>query len=289
MSTSLTTPVSLVDESRPAGRTTGRPRLNMQLRVGLTLFALLCLAAAIGPLLLPSAYTQDLTAILQPPSLAHPLGTDQLGRDVLSRIVLAMRLDLLIGVGALAVPFLIGTLLGALAGWRGGLADHSLGIAADVVQAFPYYLLIIVLVFFMGPGVRSIFVAVALVAWVSYLRIVRAGVQGARHQEYVAAALGGGLSRRRVLLRHVLPNVIGQPFAYLTLDVVVVITSTATISYLGLGIAPPTPELGGLISEGQQFISQRPLLSLAPGLAIVLLGATLGLIGHGISQRLDER
>jgi peptide/nickel transport system permease protein len=265
-----------------------RRRLNTQLRVGLSLLGVLALVAAIGPLLLPSAYDQHIGDLLQGPSPAHPLGTDGLGRDVLARVVVAIRIDLLIGIGALVVPFLVGTLLGALAGWRGGRIDSALGVLADVVQAFPYYLLIIVLVFFLGASVGSIFVAVAVVAWVSYMRIVRASVQSARRQDYVAAALGGGLSQRRVLMRHVLPNVVGQPIAYLMTDVVVVIISTATLSYLGLGIAPPTPEIGSLIADGQQFIGQRPLLSIAPGVAVVLIGTALALVGNGVQQRMDE-
>lgn len=265
-----------------------RGRFNTQLRVGVTLLALIALVSIAGPLFLPSAYDQNVANLLAAPSASHPLGTDQLGRDVLARVVSAVRIDLLIGIGALLVPLMFGTLLGAVAGWRGGWIDQVLGILADVVQAFPYYLLIIVLVFFLGAGLTSIFVAVGLVTWVSYMRIVRASVQSAARQDYVAAALGGGLSARRVLLRHVLPNVAGQPLAYLMTDVVVVIISTATLSYLGLGIAPPTPELGNLIADGQQFIGDRPLLSIAPGLAVVVIGAALALIGNGIAQWMDE-
>ena len=183
---------------------------------------------------------------------------------------------------------LVGSALGAAAAWFGGWADQVIGVLSDVVQAFPYFLLIIVLVFFLGAGAGSIFVAVAVVAWVSYARIVRGEVQTQMHQDYVQAALGSGLSERRVLLRHVIPNCFRQPLAYYATDVVIVIIGTATLSYLGLGIAPPTPELGSMIADGQQFIGTDPMPSVAPGLAVVLIGAALCLLGQGLAEQVDQ-
>jgi len=264
-----------------------RRRPNPTLLAGLVLGGIVLLVVVLAPLLLPAPNEQDLTKILQPPSGEALLGTDQLGRDVLARVVAGMRIDLLIGVTALIVPLILGSLIGALAAWYGGWVEEVSGVLADVVQAFPYYLFIIVLAFFLGAGVRSILIAVAAVAWVSYLRIVRAAVQTTMHQDYVTAAVGAGYSDRRVLLRHVLPNVFKQPLAYAITDVVVVIVSTATLSYLGVGINPPTPELGALIADGQQYVADRPLLTLAPGLAVVLMGAALSLLGHGFAEQVD--
>jgi len=134
----------------------------------------------------------------------------------------------------------------------------------------------------------SILIAVAVVAWVSYMRIVRAEVQSALQQDYVRAAIGAGFSDWRILWRHVLPNVFKQPLAYAVTDVVVIIVSTATLSYLGVGIAPPTPELGSLVADGQQFMGTHPLLTLAPGLAIVIIGAALVLLGNALTRRLEK-
>ena len=242
-------------------------------------------AAAAAPLLAPyQPNQQDLVNILRGPSASHLLGTDQLGRDILSRLLYAARLDLVIGVAAIITPFVVGAVIGSLAGWFGGWADRVLSVLIDVVMAFPYYVLIIALVFFLGSGVKSIFVAVGAVAWVSYARIVRAGVQEAMVQDYVAAAAGAGLPRRRILARHVLPNVITQPIIYAMSDIVVVIVGTATLSYFGLGVAPPTAEWGVMIADGQTFIATNPILSLAPGLAVVAVGAALALVGDGLAD-----
>jgi peptide/nickel transport system permease protein len=254
----------------------------------LALLAGLIIAVVVVPLLLPSPIQQDLNHILQPPSVTALLGTDQLGRDVLSRILAGIQIDLLIGVTALIVPVVLGSLLGALAAWRGGWADRIVGIFADVVQAFPYYLFILVLAFFLGAGIPSIYMAVAAVAWVSYARIVRAEVQSAMHRDYVIAAVGAGYREPRILLRHVLPNVIAQPLTYAVSDVVVVIVSTATLSYLGVGVTPPTPELGAMVAEGQQFGTTQPLLTLAPGLAIVLIGVILAMVGNALSRHWED-
>lgn len=264
------------------------PRANATLLAAIAFFLLVVGIVVVGPLLLPSPTEQNLDNLLAPPSSSALLGTDQLGRDVLARVLAGMRLDLLVGVTALIVPVVLGSLLGALAAWHGGWVDEVVGILADVVQAFPYYLFILVLAFFLGAGVMSIYVAVATVAWVSYMRIVRAEVGSAMRQDYVQAAVGAGYSGGRVLLRHVLPNVFKQPLTYAVTDVVVVIVSTATLSYLGVGITPPTPELGAMVSEGQQFVGLRPLLTIAPGLAVVLIGVSLALLGNGLSRQLDE-
>lgn len=271
-----------------AGRSRTPARLNGTLVAAIVLLLVLLAVVVAVPRWLPSPTEQDLGSILAPPSARSPLGTDQLGRDVLARVLAAIRLDLVVGVTALLVPLVAGSLLGALAAWRGGWVDEVVGVVADVVQAFPYYLFILVLAFFLGAGLSSIYVAVAAVAWVSYMRIVRAEVHSAMQQDYVQAAVGAGFSGTRVLLRHVLPNVFKQPLTYAVTDVVVVIVSTATLSYLGVGVTPPTPELGALVSDGQQFVTVRPLLTVAPGLAIVLVGAVLALLGNGLSRQVDE-
>ncbi|AQT80196.1 hypothetical protein B1R94_14390 [Mycolicibacterium litorale] len=274
-------------QGRPA--TASPRRLNRNLLVGIAFASTVFAAVMLLPFVLPAHTEPALGSVLAAPSTAHPLGTDQLGRDVLARVLSAMRLDLGVATVALVGPLIVGSALGAAAAWYGGWLDQAVGVLSDVVQAFPYYLLIIVLVFFLGPGMGSIFVAVAVVAWVSYARILRSEVQAQLHRDYVAAARGAGLSGRRVLLRHVLPNCFQQPLAYYATDVVVVVIGTATLSYLGLGIAPPTPELGSMIADGQQFIGSRPLLSVAPGLAVVVIGIAFALLGQGLTEQVDDR
>lgn len=278
----LPTPKTLAAK-RPQKR-----RLNNTLIAGIVLSTLVVAVAAFGPFLLASPLQQNPEASLALPSAEFLLGTDQLGRDLLSRVVSGMRVDLLIAIAALIIPMILGGLLGAIAAWVGGWFENAIVTIADAVQAFPYYLLIIVLVFFLGAGVSSIFIAVGVVAWVSYMRIMRAQVQAEVGKDYTKTALGAGYSQPRVLLRHILPNVYRQPLTFYVTDVVVVIISTATLSYFGLGIAPPTPELGAIIADGQQFIAERPLLSIIPGLAVVLIGAALSLLGNGLSEQMDE-
>lgn len=276
-------PVAAADVRRPRRR-----RLNPTLTAGVGLGGVLLAVIVVAPFFLPSPNQQDLTRILQQPSAGALLGTDQLGRDVLSRVIAGMRIDLLIGIGALIGPFIFGSVLGAMAAWYRGWVGEVAAVLGDVVQAFPYYLFILVLAFLLGAGVRSILIAVAAVAWVSYMRIVRAEVESVMHRDYVAAAIGASYSDRRVLLRHVLPNVFKQPLTFAITDVVVVIVSTATLSYLGVGITPPTPELGALIADGQQYVAIRPMIALSAGLAVVVIGAALSLLGHGLAEQFDE-
>ena len=250
----------------------------------LGLVALLSLSA---PLLTPfDPIAQDLSQFLLPPSREHPLGTDHLGRDVWARLLYGGRIDLMIGVGAVLTPFFIGTLLGSLAGYYGGRIDMLVSGAADLVMAFPYYVLIIALVFVLGAGIPSIFVAMALVAWVSYARIVRGEVISIKEREYVQAARAAGLSDARILLRHILPNSITQAIVYSMSDIVVIIVGVVTLSYLGLGVPPPTPEWGAMISSGQTFMTSHWYLATVPGLAVIVVGLGFSLIGDGIAELL---
>lgn len=260
---------------------------NRSLLAGMVVLGAIALLALCAPLLTPyDPITQDLSQFLLPPSREHPLGTDHLGRDVWARLLYGARIDLMIGVGAVLTPFVAGTLLGSLAGYYGGRTDMAVTAAADLVMAFPYYVLIIALVFVLGAGIASIFVAMALVAWVSYARIVRGEVISIKEREYVQAARAGGLSDARILLRHILPNAITQAIVYSMSDIVVIIVGVVTLSYLGLGVPPPTPEWGAMIAGGQTFITTHWYLATVPGIAVVLVGLGFSLIGDGIAELL---
>jgi peptide/nickel transport system permease protein len=252
---------------------------------GLIITSIIVIAALAAPLItFYNPITQNLTDTLQGPSGLHWLGTDQLGRDTWTRLVYGARVDLRVGFIAVLFPFVLGTVLGSLAGYFGGWVDLVVGRLVDVVVAFPFYVLVIALVFVLGPGARSIYIAITVVGWVSYARIVRSEVLVAKRQEYVLAAQSGGLSNLRIMGRHLLPNVISQAIVYAMSDIVQDILAIVTLGYFGLGIPPPTAEWGSMINDGQNFLSTHWQLTTIPGLAVVLVGFGLSLIGDGLAD-----
>ncbi|HEY4991245.1 MAG TPA: ABC transporter permease, partial [Nakamurella sp.] len=229
---------------------------------------------------------QDLTASLAGPSGHHLLGTDQLGRDTFTRLLYGLRLDLRIAFIAVLFPFVLGTVLGTLAGYFGGWVDAVIMRLVDIVVAFPFYVLVIALVFVLGPGERSIYIAITAVGWVAYARIIRGEILVAKRQDYVTAARSGGLSNLRIMSRHLLPNVITQAFIYAMSDIVQDILAIVTLGYLGLGIPPPTADLGSMINDGQNFLSTHWQLTTIPGLVVVVVGLGLSLVGDGLADLL---
>jgi peptide/nickel transport system permease protein len=229
---------------------------------------------------------QDLTASLAGPGGKHLLGTDQLGRDTFTRLLYGLRLDLRIAFIAVLFPFVLGTVLGTLAGYFGGWVDAVIMRLVDIVVAFPFYVLVIALVFVLGPGDRSIYIAITAIGWVAYARIIRGEILVAKRQDYVTAARSGGLSDLRIMSRHLLPNVITQAFVYAMSDIVQDILAIVTLGYLGLGIPPPTADLGSMISDGQNFLSTHWQLTTIPGLVVVIVGLGLSLVGDGLADLL---
>ncbi len=245
---------------------------------GAILLALIVAAAIAAPLLTPyNPIKQNLGASLLGPSAHHLLGTDQTGRDTFARLLYGLRTDLRIAFIAVLLPFCIGTTLGSIAGYFGGWVDAVLMRLVDIVVAFPFYVLIIALVFVLGPGQRSIYIAITLVGWVSYARIIRGEILVAKRQEYVLAARSGGLSAVRIIGRHLLPNGITQAIIYAMSDIVQDI-------YFGLGVPAPTPDLGSMINDGQNFLTTHWQLTTFPGLAVVIVGLSLSLIGDGLAD-----
>jgi len=262
-----------------------RARQNRNLMLGLSLFLLLVLVALAAPLLAPfDPYALDYQNALQSPSWAHPFGTDNLGRDVFSRVVYGARIDLRVGIISVISPFIIGLTLGMLAGYYGGWIDTIVMRLVDVVQAFPFLILVIAIVAVRGPGLQNMFIAVALVAWIIYARLVRGEILVEKNKEYVQAARALGSSDWRIMRRHLLPNVITTSVVYAMADIALYILLAAALSFLGLGEKPPAPEWGVMITEGRQFITTAWWLSALPGLAIVLTGIILSLIGDGLAD-----
>jgi peptide/nickel transport system permease protein len=265
-----------------------RRKLPPALIAGGTVLGVIVGLAIFAPLVTSyNPTTQDLTNILAGPSAAHWLGTDQLGRDVWSRLVYGARTDLFVAFIAVLSPFVIGTLAGVFAGYFGSALDATVMRLADVVVAFPFYVLVMLLVFLLGPGTGSIIIAITVVSWVSYARIVRGATLVAKNQEYVLATKAGGFSTSRIVLRHIVPNVVTQAIVFATSDIVLDILAIVTLGYLGLGIPPPTPDWGEMMASGQQFLTTHWELSTIPGIAVVLTGLGLSLLGDGLAEILS--
>ena len=187
---------------------------------------------------------------------------------------------------AVVLPFILGTTLGCMAGYYGRALDTGIMRLVDIMVAFPFYVLIIALVFVLGPGARSIYIAITLVGWVSYARIIRGEILVAKRQEYVLAAQAAGFRDLRIIRRHLLPNVITQAIVFAMSDIVLDILAIVTLGYLGLGIQPPTPDWGGMIADGQAFLTTRWELSTIPGIAVIITALGLSLIGDGLADLL---
>jgi peptide/nickel transport system permease protein len=238
---------------------------------------------------------QDLLDRLAQPGGRHLLGTDALGRDVFSRLVYAARVDLRVGALCAVVPMLLGTVLGALAGYFGGLLDAVIARVIDLVQSFPILVFLLALLgaigpahswLFLGPGELPVVIAFGCLGWVVYARLIRGEVLRVRDLEYVQAARAGGVPRWRVLLRHVLPNVINQTVVYVVLDVGLAVLALSTLSFLGLGIPQPIAEWGAMIADGRPRFAEQWWLVVAPGVAISIFGFGLALLGDGLDDRL---
>jgi peptide/nickel transport system permease protein len=266
---------------------TARWLRNRSLLAGLGLLGILAGMCAAAPLLAGrNPDQQDLLHVLSGPSASHLLGTDDLGRDIWARLLYGGRIDLVIGFAAVIAPFVLGTALGLVAGYFGGWADAVVMRVLDIVVAFPFFVLVIAVVFALGAGITSIFIAITAVAWVSYTRIIRGEVLVARRLGYVQTARAAGMSTARILIRHLTPNVLGQAVVYAMSDIVLTILAVVTLGYLGLGVPPPAPEWGAMMQTGEAYLSIRPLLATAPGVAVVLVGLALSLIGDGLSAEL---
>jgi peptide/nickel transport system permease protein len=242
--------------------------------------------AILAPLIVPHAPNeQDVLNRLSTPSARHWLGTDGLGRDVLSRLLVATRTDLVIGILGALLPGVVGCTLGALAGYLRGFLDLAVMRLCDLVMAFPVYVLIIALVALLGTGAQSILIAFTLVGWVPYARLMRDSTGRVRAEDYISAAYLGGVSAPRILVRHILPNATRPLVAYIVVDVMIVILSVAAFSYLGLGIQPPTPEWGAMIADAQPYLQNQWWLTAVPGVMIACVGMGFLLLGEVIDER----
>jgi peptide/nickel transport system permease protein len=265
-------------------------RAKIPLATGCFLLAVMLTFAAVPGWFTPYDPLEfDFTALMAPPSTAHVFGTDQFGRDILSRTIAAARVDLQIAMFAMLGPLLIGSLIGLMVGWFGGVADAVFGRLADLVVTFPFLVLIIAVVAVLWPGLINMYIAVACVGWVVYARLMRGEVRVQTSADYVAAGRVLGYSTGRILFRHVLPNAIRPVLVYAVTDMALAILLGSSLGYLGLGAQPPEAEWGVLIADGKNFFTTAPWISLAPGIAIVLAGLGFSLAGDGLAALLDVK
>jgi oligopeptide transport system permease protein len=264
-----------------------RNKLAISGGVVLILLALLCLA---GPYFSPYGESQtNLELKGSPPSAQHWLGTDKLGRDLFTRILYGGRISLLVGLAATAVSLVIGVLYGAVSGYVGGKTDAAMMRFVDILYSLPFTIIVILLMVFFGRKLVLLFVAIGAVEWLTMARIVRGQVYSLKRMEFVEAAIALGLRRRRIIFRHMIPNVIGPVMVYATLTVPAVMLLEAFLSFLGLGVQPPHSSWGLLIKEGAEVMEDYPWMLFYPGLALSLTLFSLNFLGDGLRDALDVR
>lgn len=237
--------------------------------------------------------TFDYQAIMQPPSKAHLFGTDNFGRDVLSRTIWATQIDMQIAIFSTIFPLIFGTFMGALTGYYGGWLDTIFGRLVDLLIAFPFLVIVIALIAMLGPviglGLKCMYIAVSVVGWVFYAQLMRADIQVQKQSDYAAAARVLGYSEPRIIFRHLLPNAITPIVVYWMTDMALDILLGSSLGYLGLGAQPPTAEWGVIIADGKNFMSTAWWMSVFPGIAIVLAGVGFSLVGDGLADILRRR
>jgi peptide/nickel transport system permease protein len=290
-----TLPADLAPESR-ARQVLRATFATWPARIGL-LVLVAAVAAAVAPSLLApqDPFAQDLTLRLLPPAWAERgregmwLGTDQLGRDTFSRMIHGARITLLVSVFAVLVSGIVGVAAGLAAGFRGGMTDAIILRLIDMQLAFPLILLVIAVVAVVGPSLTNLIIVMGLSGWPRFARIVRGSVLTVRHLEFVDAARAIGASRARVMMHHILPNIVSAIIVYASFEVARMILLEATLSFLGLGVQPPTPTWGGMISEGRRYLNQSWTVALAPGIAIAALILAFNIVGDALRDALDPQ
>jgi peptide/nickel transport system permease protein len=258
--------------------------------VGLVIICLFVFGAVAAPWLAPcDPYAINLSQQLAPPSSAHLLGQDANGADILSRLLFGGRISFTVAVTVVLCSGSIGVALGMISGYRGGLLDTLLMRLVDVLLAFPGLLLAIALVAVLGPNIGNVILALTVMGWVSFARLVRGQVLSVKQRDFIAAAKTSGQSDLRIMLVHILPNVLSPVIVQATFSVAGVIVAEASLSFLGLGAPPGTPSWGAMLNEGKQVLMQAPHVSVFPGLAIMLVVLAINFLGDGLRDRFDPR
>jgi peptide/nickel transport system permease protein len=257
-------------------------------RVGAAIVLVAVLAALLGPLVSPfDPAAQELALRLEGPTGLHWFGLDELGRDIFARILSGARISLMVGLVVVGVSATVGIVMGAIAGYFGGRIDEAISRVIDILLAFPGLLLAIALVAVLGPSLTNVILALTLIGWVGYARLVRGQVLRAREFEFVQAARALGASTSRILVRHIVPSVLPAVTVQATLGMAGAILAEASLSFLGLGVQPPTPSWGTMLSYGKAHLLEAPHLTVFPGVAIAVLVLGFNFLGDGLRDALD--
>ncbi len=257
---------------------------------GLIILIPMFLCAVFAPFISPyNPVEPDLKNVLAGPSLSHPFGTDVLGRDVLSRVIYGSRISLLVGFISVGIATLIGLILGALSGYYGGIVDEAIMRFVDLMMCFPTFFLILAVIAFLEPSIWNIMIVIGLTSWMGISRLVRAEFLSIKGKEFVLAAKAQGLADRKIIFGHVLPNALAPVYVVATLGVGGAILTESALSFLGIGVQPPTPSWGNILAQAKDNIEIAWWLSLYPGLAIFLTVMGYNLLGEGLSDILDPR
>jgi len=281
------------EQGLPALHPTRRRRIPWSIVAAGGFVAALAVLAVAAPYLAQNPERGSLRARLEAPTLqgadgrAHPLGTDHLGRDVLSRIIYGTRVSLTVGFAAVAIGGLVGGTLGLLVGFYGGWVDEVIMTVADAQLAFPFILLAIGIIAVLGPSFRNLIIVVGLSGWVTYARVLRSQVLSLRRREFVDAIIALGGSVPRIIVRHILPNVASTFMVIATLELARAIVLEATLSFLGLGIQPPTPSWGGMIQDGRDYLDSAWWISVFPGVVLMLTSLVVSRTGDWLRDALD--
>ena len=266
--------------------------MNRVAKLGIGVAGVMVLLAVLSPLLASwdRVQSQDLGARLDPPDRVHVMGRDQLGRDLMARIIYGARVSMLVGISVVTISSILGVLVGAFAGYRGGWTDRIVsGFLFNVFMSFPGILLAIAMVAFLGPSIRNLIAALSMIGWVGYARLMRAQVLKVREYDFVTAARALGASGLRIVLRHILPNSIQPLIVQASLGMAGAILAEAGLSFLGLGVPDPIPSWGKMIDDSREFWFTAPHLFIFPGIMIALSVLSFNFIGDGLRERLDPR
>lgn len=260
------------------------------IKVGAAIVLLTVIGAIIAPWAVPyDPAGQELALRLERPSLEHPFGLDELGRDIFSRVLAGARISLFVGLTVVGISSVVGVLLGSIAGYFGGRVDDVISRVIDVLMAFPGILLAIALVAVLGPSLTNVVLALSIIGWVGYARLVRGQALRAREFDFVQAARALGAGSGRIILRHVLPTALPAVIVQATLGMAGAIIAEAALSFLGLGVQPPTPSWGTMLDAGRSHLFDAPHLTIFPGLAIALLVLGFNFLGDGLRDRVDPK
>jgi peptide/nickel transport system permease protein len=266
-------------------------RRNVLASIGMVLVAVFVVFALFAPWIAPQNPSNiDLPSRLQPPSGAHWFGTDELGRDIFSRVIYGARISMLVGSSVVAGSLLLGLILGSIAGYYGGLSDKFFNVVVmNAFLSFPGILLAIAFVAFLGPGIFNLILALCIGGWVGYARLVRAQVLAVKEKEFVEAARALGASDWRIVTRHILPNIIQPVIVQAAIGMAGAVLAEATMSFLGLGVPPPTASWGSMLNDGRAHLFDAPHLVLVPALAVMLAVLSFNFIGDALRDYMDPR